>query len=83
MEANEIAEIKNEVKILKDLQSDYILRYYEDYEDSDYYLIFTEICVIINHKAEDKRNLLTEYSKGSKFGKRDKSKRKNRRKSSD
>jgi hypothetical protein len=53
LEANEIAEIKNEVKILKELKSDYILRYYEDHEDSDYYLIFTEICVIINHKARD------------------------------
>jgi hypothetical protein len=56
LEAAVVEGIKNEVKILKDLQSDYILRYYEDHEDSDYYLIFTEICVIINHKAEDKRN---------------------------
>ncbi len=55
LEEREIVEIKNEVKILKELKSDYILRYYEDHEDSDYYLIFTEICVIINHKASDKR----------------------------
>jgi len=42
---HEIKEIKNEVKILKELQSDYILRYYEDYEEKEYYLIITEKCV--------------------------------------
>jgi serine/threonine protein kinase len=56
LKAAEIEEIKNEVKILKELKSDYILRYYEEYDDESLYLIFTEICVIINHKAEDKRN---------------------------
>ena len=45
LEAN-IDEIKKEVKILKELQSDYILRYYEDYENEQFYLIFTEKCVI-------------------------------------
>jgi hypothetical protein len=56
LKAAEIEEIKNEVKLLKELKSDYILRYYEEYDDESLYLIFTEICVIINHKAEDKRN---------------------------
>jgi len=43
-----VAEVKNEVKILKELQSDYILRYYKEYEDDEFYLIFTELCVIKN-----------------------------------
>jgi len=42
-----IEDIKNEVKILKELKSDFILRYLEEYENEDYYFIFTEKCVII------------------------------------
>lgn len=41
-----IKQIKEEVKLLKNLRSDRILRYYEDHEDKEFYLIFTEKCVI-------------------------------------
>jgi len=40
-----IEEVKNEVKIMKELRSEFILRYLEEYENDEFYLIFTEKCV--------------------------------------
>ena len=40
-----IEEVKNEVKIMKELRSEFILRYLEEYENNEFYLIFTEKCV--------------------------------------
>jgi len=67
----EIREIKENIEILTKLSSNHIIEYFEEYQNEDFYLVFTEKCVIFYFLSYSILLLSIKFStikKGKTFG---------------